>query len=1007
LRQLRRRRFDSGISPQAEGSVANRPPAQGDARRERIESWRRAAHAWSWISSHSFDLAWDFLRAFRRVSPRLDPKDLVRWVDCSIRLARVDPSLADEFFRKGTDVVVSISPSIRPRLLALCSRIVQIYGREALRDCLRLNMTIAAQTRDQTLSARLIEAALNLSSKSLGYCRVFLRRTAEIVQQYGDEGREDFLLRVLDLVERLPAKLAVDLFEAASPLIERAGDPPSPARESSDLLLRHVERFIAVDAVSAVRFFICGVKFARFEDAALIGKWAALCDRFASVEGATFDNFTMRAEEATDALVTLGLARGGEGKAFVGAVLDGTASIAERSLVAAIRCYEVSPVLLARLSLNAYRDWISRGLASSFEGNKLIAYFAGESRASQRSMAEASDALRLEEILPVLKGYLSMLTGKDLTVISRPWKYDLLEPDSSEVVGLPEMIVGFESAEERFRFYKVLAAQGAGQIEFGTHEVGTERLRTLGLELCKKFPHRPLASSNDQVDWRTLIAIFPQTALAQRLFLILENARVEHRLRSRYRGLGRDLDWARIFRKSSRPPDRYMMKYEPFLELLFAEALGQGAEGAPDAEKISWLGEVKAVLTTYVRKTEASVADTIRACLKLYEHLAPEEPESELRWEKERLREESPAKRKETVEAEGRDGAGEQLKLEQRERDEKPDRVRTKPLEQPWWNAPATNLRASAAVRSTAQPLDEICVPNAFYYDEWDARLGDYRPHWCRVIEREWRADDSNFVKRARVEHSGLIKQLRHRFQLLRPVRLRRIRGQVDGDEIDLEAAIERVIDRRAHRASSARIYVELQRREREIAVCFLLDMSGSTSARIAAHKCVLDAEKETLLLMSEALNALGDLYAIYGFSSNGRANVSFYRFKGFDEPYSELIANRIGGAKWLSNTRLGAAIRHATRRLSERSEATRLLILLSDAQPTDDEYGDTHYAREDTRLAVAEARASGIFPFCIAFGLEDDAQLDEVFGKSGYAIVQDVFRLPEKMPDIYRRLTT
>lgn len=979
------------------------------AKRERIECWRRAACGWSQISFHSFNSALDFLRAFRRILLRLNPADSVRWIDCSVRLARVDASLAAEFFRTSTGVILHAPSSLRSHLLALCINVTQIYGRDAMRDCLRAAMTITEGLSDQDVSARLIEVALKLSYGSLGYCCAFLQQVTRTIRQWEAKGEahKSFSLHLLDLVGRLPVKLAVDLFEASLPLLDRAGTGSPLAVALGERLIQHTERFIAIDDVGAVRFFICGAKLARLEDVTLIDKWAALCDRFANVEGAAFGNFTTLAEGATENLVALALTHGSEGKAAVMAALDSAQLVAERSMVAASKCYEMSSALLARLSIDAYRDWVKRGLGSFAESNKLIAYFAAESRASQKAIAETSDTLRLEDVLPVLKRYISMLTGKEFPLIAGPQKYDLLEPESDETISLPPTIVGLGSAEERFRYYKVLAAQRAGQIEFGTHEIGTERLRALGLELCRRFTHRPPASLNGETDWRTLINIFPQTALARRLFIILENARIEHLLRARYRGLRRDLDWAQTLPKRARPLDQYILKYEPFLELLFVEALGSGARGVLDEEKRAWTEKVRAVLAAYVRKDGANVADTIRACLELYEYLDPEDPENDLPWENERRRDVPPRSEKGKVmeDVEGQDGIGETLRFEGRRGDA--GQIRARPLAQAAWGAPATDLQVGAAMGGVAQPLDDVRLPNAFYYDEWDARIGDYRPRWCRVIEREWGAGDPSFVRRTRVEYSGLIKQMRDRFQLLRPIGLKRVRGQVDGDDIDLEAVVEYVVELRAHRTTSDRIYVERQRRERETAVCFLLDMSGSTSARIAANKRVLDVEKEALLLMSEALNALGDAYAIYGFSSNGRASVFFYRFKDFAEPYGESVANRIGGAKWLTNTRLGAAIRHATRRLNEQSLATRLLIILSDAQPTDDEYSDAHYAREDTRVALTEARASGVFPFCIAFDLRGDTQLDEMFGRNGYTIIQDILRLPEKMPDIYRRLTT
>src|ERR1051325_2316426 len=169
----------------------------------------------------------------------------------------------------------------------------------------------------------------------------------------------------------------------------------------------------------------------------------------------------------------------------------------------------------------------------------------------------------------------------------------------------------------------------------------------------------------------------------------------------------------------------------------------------------------------------------------------------------------------------------------------------------------------------------------------------------------------------------------------------------------------------------------------------------------------VFEIEKEGLVLMSEALGAGGDPYSINGFTSEGRRNVKFYVVKDFNEAYSEEIERRIGGISYQNNTRLGAAIRHASARLSRQEARTRLLIALSDGRPYDHDYGDARYAREDTREALRQAKTQGITPFCITIDRESESELRDLYGDIGYTIIDDVLSLPERMPGIYRRLTT
>jgi nitric oxide reductase activation protein len=157
---------------------------------------------------------------------------------------------------------------------------------------------------------------------------------------------------------------------------------------------------------------------------------------------------------------------------------------------------------------------------------------------------------------------------------------------------------------------------------------------------------------------------------------------------------------------------------------------------------------------------------------------------------------------------------------------------------------------------------------------------------------------------------------------------------------------------------------------------------------------------------MSEALEAVGDAYAMQGFTSEGRSNVKFYVIKDFSERYSPEIERRIGGITYQNNTRLGAAVRHTAMRLSAQEARTKLLIVLSDGRPYDHDYGDSRYAREDTRMALRQARIDGITPFCITIDRESEDQLKDLYGEVGYTIIDDVLSLPERMPGIYSRLT-
>jgi nitric oxide reductase activation protein len=304
----------------------------------------------------------------------------------------------------------------------------------------------------------------------------------------------------------------------------------------------------------------------------------------------------------------------------------------------------------------------------------------------------------------------------------------------------------------------------------------------------------------------------------------------------------------------------------------------------------------------------------------------------------------------------------------------------------------------------------------AFNYDEWDRELTDMRVGWCRVIEKKVKLGDRAFVEMARDRYKGVISSIRYQFQLLKPESLLRVQNELDGEDYDLNAVIDYIIDRRADGQQSERLYTKRLRRQRDVAVSFLLDQSSSTARTIGRHplqpythpgRRIIEIEKEGLVLMAEALEAVGDVYSINGFTSEGRRNVKFYVVKDFNERYTDEVERRIGGITYQNNTRLGAAIRHAASRLARQEARTRLLIVLSDGRPYDHDYGDARYARDDTREALREAKLQGIIPFCITIDRESEAELRDLYGDVGYTIIDDVLNLPERMPGIYRRLTT
>jgi nitric oxide reductase NorD protein len=295
-----------------------------------------------------------------------------------------------------------------------------------------------------------------------------------------------------------------------------------------------------------------------------------------------------------------------------------------------------------------------------------------------------------------------------------------------------------------------------------------------------------------------------------------------------------------------------------------------------------------------------------------------------------------------------------------------------------------------------------------FHYDEWDHKIEDYRPAWCVLTEHRADRTQEGFVAATFHEFGGIVTQIRRNFQLMRPERMRKMRYQPDGDDLDTDGLVEYVVDRRARIAPSGRVYIKRDKTERDVTTAFVVDMSSSTDRKIDGRKRIIDIEKEALLLMCEALEAIRDEYAIYGFSGSGREDCQFYVVKELGDRYDDRVKGRIGGIYARQKTRMGPAIRHATRRLAGADSQVKLMILLTDGKPYDsDTYQDNLYAQEDTKMALREARREKIHLFCVTVDREAADYLPHMYSDANFVIIDDVRTLPQKLPQLYRRLTT
>ena len=620
--------------------------------------------------------------------------------------------------------------------------------------------------------------------------------------------------------------------------------------------------------------------------------------------------------------------------------------------------------------------------------------------------------------------------------------------NDGKTIYLPATVAEFKDDDLDFRLYKVLAAHGAGQIEFNTYEKDSVGLKSAFAGLTelyeasaeeidafslsgyiedvqkgeKALPEeeiiRQLKAKRKKLpknsDYRAVLQVFPEPSLAKKIFGTLENARIDRRLRKTYRGLIRDLDLMQAHLKGNRPFIFDLpMNHVPF-ELLFQITLLGGAN--EDARRFysQIVSEIESVIDVYLNNKTASVADTLMATSRVYtlfQTISQENRQQEANEEDE----------KSDFDYEAKD-SGESTIEDKRKRDNKSKQMQdAKDLFNAWNSldeeSEPDDIQGAEAWSNheiAEQPLETGDL--AFAYDEWDRELADYRLGWSRVVEKRVKQGDRTFVELTRSRYRGTISSIRHQFQLMKPENLTRINRELDGEDYDLNALIEYIVDKRADGQQSERIYTKRLRKQRDVAVSLLLDQSSSTARTITRNplqpythpgRRIIEIEKEGLVLMSEALEAVGDVYSIAGFTSEGRRNVKYYIVKDFQEKYDAEIEKRIGGITFQNNTRLGAAIRHAAAKLLRQESRTKLMIVLTDGRPYDHDYGDARYAREDVREALTEAKINGITPFCITIDRESEQELKDLYGEVGYTIIDDVLSLPERLPNIYRRLTS
>lgn len=728
-----------------------------------------------------------------------------------------------------------------------------------------------------------------------------------------------------------------------------------------------------------------------------------------------------------------------------GALIALAATIAARFPAGGVPYYRVLPRLLEHTGIEGIARWVDEGLAVATGGREAgLAYFALASRTSRAVLDAASTAVTFPEVQGLLKRYLHMLTGRALAVAARadvgyrpPFTVGVdgaTEPAPAEVARAPReapalfplRVDVFATAEANLRLYRLIAAHHAARLAFGTDALAP-----------------PLGE---------FLARFEHPGVAEHLFGIFEGVRLDAAVARAYRGLAADLrllaaelardavrlpgtveQLARVLAQARRDdvarrlpglteglvaPSATVADSAKAATVVYAEIMREesglgltlGTSGFPelfvegslaDALMELEMGDGPALGGDLPAGGDAEpppLTDDERAALQLSDEQdagapgMPLDPAALLRMLQEA--------RDLTI----KQGHGDDLDALGLYIDDlagKLPRERVAELQGALREARGGRAAVPAPDDGTAEAL----------YDEWDHRIADYRTAWCHLRELPLESDTGDFFHRTLAAHAELLPEVRRQFQRIRPERYRVVHGLEDGEDFDLDAVITARADRRSGHSPSPKLYQARQREERDVATLFLVDMSASTDEPVPGGtdgRRVIDITKEALVVMAEALEGIGDTYAVAGFSGHGRKQVEFYVVKRFTEPLTASVKGRIGAIEPKRSTRMGTALRHAVAKIRHVAARSKHVILLSDGFPQDLDYGDDRrsntYGIQDTMMAFQEAARAGVTPFCITVDKAGHDYLKEICDASRYLVIDDITALPRELPKIYQR---
>ncbi|MCA1454555.1 VWA domain-containing protein [Bradyrhizobium sp. BRP22] len=290
-------------------------------------------------------------------------------------------------------------------------------------------------------------------------------------------------------------------------------------------------------------------------------------------------------------------------------------------------------------------------------------------------------------------------------------------------------------------------------------------------------------------------------------------------------------------------------------------------------------------------------------------------------------------------------------------------------------------------------------------YPEWDRAHGIERPEWTTVREVAAHAGDPRLIEAA-LDHADALRSRIGR--LVRGVRIGRtirLNRQHEGHDIDIDAALDAGIALRIGQEPDPRVFRSSTSVHRDLAALLLIDVSESTRDRLASGATILDVERLAVAVLAEAMGRLGDPFGLLAFASDGREDVRMTTMKSFEEPYDRRCVARLAGLRSGLSTRLGTALRHAGKVIGNTTSGRKLVIVLTDGEPSDIDVSDPLDLVEDARRAALGLKNTGVDAYGVVLGQAGGEAAWRIFGRGNTMMVHRIEDLPGRLSELYFRL--